>query len=147
VTIKERWVKKYAFVFASNLAAQSRALVSLISREESGIHWLHARGASEAAHKPIVNAFGVVDVHAGEKANRISDAEFDHANDAFSVLLAAVIGASGQVLNQANSLRNLDLLLFSQLIGLSAHIRRRIKEHLVGVVVLRIASAQLKANL
>lgn len=56
-------------------------LVGLVGAEESRINWLHTGRAREGAHQPIVDALCVVDVHTGQKTDRVIDAEFNHADD------------------------------------------------------------------
>ena len=55
-----------------------RFLVSLIGDKEGGVHRLHAGGAGEATHEPVVDAVGVVGVQAGQVANTVSDHKVDH---------------------------------------------------------------------
>jgi len=101
-------------------------LVGLITCKQGSIHWFHTWWTCEASHKPVINAFHMVCMHAREVAYRITNHEFDHADHTLSVLLAAIICASGKMLNQSNPFRNFDLLLFSQLCSRSAHIWGRI---------------------
>ena len=53
-----------------------------VGDEQGCIHWLHAAGAGEAAHEPVVDALRVVGVHAGQVADTVADHKLDHANDA-----------------------------------------------------------------
>ncbi len=51
---------------------------------------------------------------------------------ALSILFAAsVVGARGQVLDEPHPLRDLHLLLFSQLAGGARHVRRRVVDRRV----------------
>ena len=52
----------------------------LILTQEGGVHRLHAAGAGEAAHEPVVDAVHVVGVHAGQVPHRVPDVELDHAD-------------------------------------------------------------------
>lgn len=56
-------------------------LVSLVGAEEGRVNWLHAGRAREGAHQPVVDAFGVVDVHTRQKSDRVIDAKLNHADD------------------------------------------------------------------
>ena len=57
-------------------------LVRLVGDEEGGVDGLHAGGAGEAPHEPVVDALGVVGVHARQVAHAVADAELDHADHA-----------------------------------------------------------------
>ena len=50
----------------------------------------------------------------------------DH--DSLSVLLAAIEGSCGQMLNEADSLSDLDLLLLGELAGWAGHVGGRIED-------------------
>ena len=54
----------------------------LILTQEGGVHRLHAAGAGEAPHEPVVDAVHVVGVHAGQVPHRVPDVELDHADHA-----------------------------------------------------------------
>lgn len=43
------------------------------------VHWLHAGGAGEGAHEPVVNAAEVVEVHAREEADGLANNKLHHA--------------------------------------------------------------------
>ena len=58
------------------------SLVCLVGDEEGGVDGLHARRAGEAPHEPVIDALGVVGVHAREVADAVADAELDHADHA-----------------------------------------------------------------
>lgn len=89
--------------------------VGLVAGEQSGVHRLHAAGAREAAHQPVVDALHVVGVHARQVAHLVADEELHHADDALACLLAAIISAGGQVLNEPNAFGYLHLLLLGEL--------------------------------
>ena len=57
-------------------------LVRLVGDEEGGVDGLHAGRAGEAPHEPVVDALGVVGVHARKVADAVADAELDHADHA-----------------------------------------------------------------
>ena len=68
-----------------SIARSSRVcplLVRLVGDEEGGVDGLHAGGAGEAPHEPVVDALGVVGVHARQVAHAVADAELDHADHA-----------------------------------------------------------------
>ena len=67
----------------------------------------------------------MINVDAGQVSDFVAYYEFQHANDAFSVLFAAVIGPCGQMLDEAHSFGNFDLLLFCQLGSSSCYIGSR----------------------
>ena len=54
----------------------------LVGDEEGGVDGLHAGRAGEAPHEPVVDALGVVGVHARKVADAVADAELDHADHA-----------------------------------------------------------------
>ena len=54
----------------------------LVGDEESGVDGLHAGRTGEAPHEPVVDALGVVGVHARKVADAVADAELDHADHA-----------------------------------------------------------------
>ena len=54
----------------------------IILTQEGGVHRLHAAGAGEAPHEPVVDAVHVVGVHAGQVPHTVPHAELDHADDA-----------------------------------------------------------------
>lgn len=54
----------------------------MISGEERRVHGLHARRTSKGAHEPVVDAIGVIDVHARQEPNRVAYQKFIHADDA-----------------------------------------------------------------
>ncbi len=57
-------------------------LVRFVRDQQGGVDGLHAGGAGEAAHEPVVDALGVVGVHAGQVAHPVAYAELDHADHA-----------------------------------------------------------------
>lgn len=57
------------------------ALVRLVGTEKSRINGLHTGRAREGAHQPVVDAKSVIDVHTGQKSDRVIDAKFNHADD------------------------------------------------------------------
>jgi len=60
--------------------AAADKLVGLITCKQGSIHWLHTRWTCEASHKPVINTFHMVCMHAREVAYRITNHEFDHAD-------------------------------------------------------------------
>ena len=54
----------------------------LVGDEEGGVDGLHAGGTGETPHEPIVDALGVIGVHARKVADAVADAELDHADHA-----------------------------------------------------------------
>lgn len=57
------------------------ALVRLVGTEKSRINGLHTGRARKGAHQPVVDAKSVIDVHTGQKSDRVIDAKFNHADD------------------------------------------------------------------
>lgn len=106
--------------------AVRRPSVGLVGGQQGGVHGLHARGAGEGAHEPVVDAVRVVDVHAGQEPHRVAHRKLPHADHALSVLLAAIVEARGQVLDEPHALRNHHLLFLGQLACWTAHVRRRV---------------------
>ena len=45
-------------------------------------NWTLTRRTSKASHQPVVDAVGVVGVHAGQVADPVADDELDHADHA-----------------------------------------------------------------
>lgn len=94
-------------------SAHSRLLESA---QEGSVDWLHARGTNERSHEPVVDAFDVVGVHAGQESDTVAHHELDHTDDALARLLggsAAVVGARGQMLNETNAFSYLNLFLLA----------------------------------
>lgn len=60
--------------------AASDKLVGLIARKQGCIHRLHTRRTREASHKPVIDTFHMVRMHAREVAYGITNHEFDHAD-------------------------------------------------------------------
>ena len=56
--------------------------MGLVGDEEGGVDGLHAGRTGEASHEPVVDAVGVVGVHAWQVAHAVADAELDHTNHA-----------------------------------------------------------------
>lgn len=54
--------------------------VGLVGGEQRSIHWLHAGGAGEGAHQPVIYTVHVVDVHAGQEPDGVSIHKVHHAN-------------------------------------------------------------------
>ena len=52
--------------------------VGLVGGEQCSIHRLHAGGAGEGAHEPVVYAVLVVGVHTGQVAQWVSQDELSH---------------------------------------------------------------------
>lgn len=99
--------------------------IGLVTGEQGGIDGLHTAGASQTPHQPIIDAAHVISVHARKVSQGIPDEELHHADNTLSRFLTPVIQASWQVLDQADTFRNLHLLLFSQLRHRPGHTRRR----------------------
>ena len=53
--------------------------MGLIGDEKGGVDGLHAGGAGEGPHEPVVDAVRVVGMHAGQVADPIPDHKLDHA--------------------------------------------------------------------
>lgn len=49
--------------------ATSHVSSAVDGRDEASVHSLHARGAGEGAHEPVIDAVEVVVVHAGKEAD------------------------------------------------------------------------------
>ena len=78
-------LENVVLVHPFSIACSSRVcplLVRLVGDEEGGVDGLHAGGAGEAPHEPVVDALGVVGVHARQVAHAVADAELDHADHA-----------------------------------------------------------------
>lgn len=56
--------------------------VGLVGGEQRSVHRLHAGGAGERPHQPVVYTVHVVDVHAGQEPDRVSVNKVHHTNDA-----------------------------------------------------------------
>lgn len=110
--------------------------MSLIGDEEGCVDGLHAGGAGEAPHQPVVDAVGVICVHARKVSDRVADREFDHADHTFSVLFASVVGSCRQVLYQAHSLGDFHLLFFCELTSWATDIWRRVVDW--RIIILRV---------
>lgn len=82
----------------------------MIGVDERGVHGFHARGTRERAQEPVVDASGVVGVHAGQVAHLFPDDELHHADDALA-LFGAVVLPGGQVVYEAEALGDAHLLL------------------------------------
>lgn len=90
---------------------------------DADVHPLHAGGAGERAHEPVVDAVEVVVVHAGEETDWFADYEFHHADWAFSLLppvfllplllgaLDGLVAGAGQALDEGEPLHQLQTLL------------------------------------
>lgn len=98
--------------------------VGLVRGKQRGVHRLHAGGAGEGPHQPVVYTVHVVDVHAGQEPDGVSVYKVHHTDDALSDLLlrgvpAGVVHALREVLDEPDSLCDANLLLLSQLSGQS----------------------------
>jgi len=60
--------------------AAADKLVGLITCKQGSIHWFHTWWTCEASHKPVINTFHMVCMHAREVAYSITNHEFDHAD-------------------------------------------------------------------
>lgn len=60
--------------------AAADKLVGLITCKQGSIHWFHTWRTCEASHKPVINTFHMVCMHAREVAYSITNHEFDHAD-------------------------------------------------------------------
>lgn len=56
--------------------------VGLVGGEQCSVHRLHAGGAGERPHQPVVDTVHVVDVHAGQEPDGVSVNKVHHTNDA-----------------------------------------------------------------
>lgn len=56
--------------------------VGLVGGKQRGVHRLHAGGAGEGPHQPVVYTVHVVDVHAGQEPDGVSVHEVHHTDDA-----------------------------------------------------------------
>ena len=55
--------------------------VGLIGGKQRGVHRLHAGGAGEGSHQPVVYTVHVVDVHAGQEPDRVPIHKVHHTDD------------------------------------------------------------------
>lgn len=112
---------KGAVTFRQERPSRGRS-VGFIRGQQGRIYRLHAGGAGEGAHQPGVNAIHVVDVKAGQEPNRIAKLKIHHADHTLFNFLVRGVGARvkdafGQMLDEADSLGNADLLLLGQLVS------------------------------
>lgn len=56
--------------------------VGLIGRKQRSVHRLHARGAGEGPHQPVVYTVQMVDMHAGQEPDGVSIHKVHHTDDA-----------------------------------------------------------------
>lgn len=56
--------------------------VGLVGGEQGGVHGLHAGGAGEGSHQPVVYTVHVVDVHARQESDRVSVNKVQHTDHA-----------------------------------------------------------------
>lgn len=96
--------------------------VGLVGGEQGSIHGLHAGGAGEGPHEPVVYTVHVVDVHTGQEPDGVAVYKVQHADHTLSDLLLRAVRAPikdpfGQVLDEADALSYADLLLLSELRG------------------------------
>ena len=54
--------------------------VGLVGGEQGSIHGLHAGGAGEGPHQPVVYTVHVVDVHTGQEPDGVAVHEVQHAD-------------------------------------------------------------------
>jgi len=81
----------------------------------------------------------VVGVHAGQVPHTVTHGKLYHTDDTLSVLLAAIEGSGGQMLDEPDPLGDLDLLLLCELAGWAGHVGGRIEDLRDGVVGLLLA--------
>lgn len=55
--------------------------VGLIGGKQRSVHRLHAGGAGERPHQPVIYTVHVVDVHAGQKPDGVSVNKVHHTDD------------------------------------------------------------------
>ena len=55
--------------------------VGLVGRKQSGVHRLHAGGAGEGSHQPVVYTVHVVNVHAGQEPDGVTIHKVHHTDD------------------------------------------------------------------
>lgn len=99
--------------------------VGFVRGQQGCVYRLHAGRAGEGAHQPGVNAIDVVNMKAGQEPDGITVLKIHHADHTlFNFLVrgvwAWVEDAFGQVMDEADSLSNADLLLFGQLVSQTA---------------------------
>ena len=56
--------------------------VSLVWWKQCCIHWLHAGWTGKGSHQPVIYTVQVVDVHAGQKSDRVPIHKVHHTNNA-----------------------------------------------------------------
>lgn len=113
-------VSVYMCLCAAGLVRRGFVSVGLVGGKQRSIHRLHARGAGEGSHQPVVDTVHVVDVHAGQEPDRVSVDKVHHTDDTLSDLLlgsipSRVVHALWEVLDKPDALSDSDLLLFGQL--------------------------------
>lgn len=70
------------FLFFKNLILGTRGEVSvgLVGREQGSIHRLHAGGAGEGSHQPVVYTVHVVDVHTRQESDGVPIYKVQHTD-------------------------------------------------------------------
>lgn len=116
-----REAERAGFVFWEELRGGGCS-VGLVGGEQGSIHRLHAGGAGEGPHEPVVYTVHVVDVHTRQEPDGVAVYEVQHADHALSDLLLRAVWAPvedpfGQMLNEADALSDADLLLLRELRG------------------------------
>lgn len=94
--------------------------ISLVGRKQCCINWLHAGGAREGSHQPVIYTVQVIDVHARQKSNWVPINKVHHTDHTlpdlfFWSISSRVINSFRQMLYKAYSLSYPNLFLFSQL--------------------------------
>lgn len=74
-------VSIYMCLCVSGLVQRGFVSVGLVGGKQCSIHRLHARGASEGSHQPVIDTVHVVDVHAGQEPDRVSVDKVHHTDD------------------------------------------------------------------
>lgn len=70
----------FPLLFLSGMTGE--ASVGLVGGEKGGIHGLHAGGAGEGTHQPVVYAVHMVDVHARQESDRVPINKVQHTDHA-----------------------------------------------------------------
>lgn len=74
-------VSVYMCLCVSGLVQRGFVSVGLVGGKQCSIHRLHARGAGEGPHQPVIDTVHVVDVHAGQEPDRVSVDKVHHTDD------------------------------------------------------------------
>lgn len=109
--------KKWRFTWSQMTDPGS---ISLIGRKQCCVNWLHAGGACEGSHQPVIYTVQVIDVHARQKSNWVPINKVHHTDHTlpdlfFWSISSRVIDSFRQMLYKAYSLSYPNLFLFSQL--------------------------------